>query len=158
MITKESYDKFSMVTLLLTGMISVKHYKQTETVNKGKLTPHIWLWVQALTPCLALSSLYCVATSLKRTPAFSFSIASMHFPCFSHRICRTCRKKKKPRWFCLTCGREMMSHSCLIYDSSCPIALSLFYFSFHNVLNVLQFAVVCSLAFSYKPFPWKHIV
>lgn len=47
---------------------------------------------KCLTPCLALSSLYCVATSLKRMPDFSFSIASMHLPCFSHRICRTCQK------------------------------------------------------------------
>lgn len=43
----------------------------------------------SLTPCRALSSLYCDATSLKRTPDFSFSMASMHFPCFSQRIWRT---------------------------------------------------------------------
>lgn len=43
----------------------------------------------SLTPCLALSSLYCEATSLNRTPAFSFSMASMALPCFSHKMCRT---------------------------------------------------------------------
>ncbi len=45
-----------------------------------------------LTPCLALSSLYCAATSLKRMPDLSFSIASIHLPCFSHKICRTYQK------------------------------------------------------------------
>lgn len=49
----------------------------------------------SLTPCLALSSLYCAATSLKRTPAFSFSMASMALPCFSQRMCLTCRGTRR---------------------------------------------------------------
>ena len=42
-----------------------------------------------ITPFLALSSLYWVATWLKATPSFSFAIASRTFDCFSHKICLT---------------------------------------------------------------------
>lgn len=73
--------------------------------NMGRTLPRLCvLWGQsqmitAHTPCLALSSLYCVATSLNLIPDFSFSMASMIFPCFSHRMCLTYKGK--------VCSREL---------------------------------------------------
>lgn len=46
------------------------------------------IWIK-LTPDLALSSLYCVATSLNFIPALSFSKASRILDCFSQRTCLT---------------------------------------------------------------------
>lgn len=54
------------------------NFKQTFLIHLGKLTP-----------ALALSSLYCCATSLNFNPCFNFSKASKHFPCFSHKMCLT---------------------------------------------------------------------
>ena len=42
-----------------------------------------------ITPCLALSSLYAVATSLNFWPSFNLAIASITLECFSHKIWRT---------------------------------------------------------------------
>merc|ERR1719187_1727831 len=42
-----------------------------------------------LPPLLALSSLYADATVLNDSPALSFSRASRHLDCFSHRMCLT---------------------------------------------------------------------
>ena len=53
---------------------------------------HFKWWVHH-TPCLALSSLYCAATSLNFIPDFNFSMASKIFPCFSHRMCLTYKEK-----------------------------------------------------------------
>ncbi len=60
--------------------LDFKHFKLKSTVH--------------LTPDLALSSLYCLATSSNFVPLFIFSMASRIFDCFSQSMCLTFSKKR----------------------------------------------------------------
>lgn len=85
------------ITCQVTEPFQINFCKKAHTADldvKQSLTCYMSTIIkieQCLTPCLALSSLYCPATSLKRIPDFIFSIASIHLPCFSQRMCRTWR-------------------------------------------------------------------
>ena len=75
-----------LIKFLLYGRILYKMILRENRLVWLNCTAHSSL---IITPCLALSSLYAVATSLNFWPSFNLAIASITLECFSHKIWRT---------------------------------------------------------------------
>ena len=77
-------ERTLVITATMIGFDDALRHLEAHSTSKHALSvPPL------LTPCLALSSLKVAATSLNFPPSLSFSIASIAFECFSHKMCRT---------------------------------------------------------------------